>query len=69
MAASGADTLIVAGVHVHGCVRATVLDAYARGFVVVPPNRKAGDAGGSAALYRLAIILAAPRPPMVVIAR
>jgi alpha-ketoglutaric semialdehyde dehydrogenase len=30
----GAATLIVAGVHLHGCVRATVLDAYQRGFVV-----------------------------------
>jgi acyl-CoA reductase-like NAD-dependent aldehyde dehydrogenase/nicotinamidase-related amidase len=29
-----ADTLIVAGVHLHGCVRATVLDGYARGFRV-----------------------------------
>ena len=32
--ACGADTLIVAGVHLHGCVRATVLDAYSRGFDV-----------------------------------
>jgi acyl-CoA reductase-like NAD-dependent aldehyde dehydrogenase/nicotinamidase-related amidase len=30
----GADTLIVAGVHVQGCVRATVVDAYERGFRV-----------------------------------
>jgi acyl-CoA reductase-like NAD-dependent aldehyde dehydrogenase/nicotinamidase-related amidase len=34
LAASGADTLVVAGVHLHGCVRATVLDAYERGWVV-----------------------------------
>lgn len=34
LAASGADTLFVAGVHLHGCVRATVLDAYQRGFTV-----------------------------------
>ena len=34
LAAAGADTLFVAGVHLHGCVRATVLDAYARGFEV-----------------------------------
>ncbi len=33
-ALAGADTLLVAGVHLHGCVRATVLDAYARGLVV-----------------------------------
>ena len=33
-ALSGADTLLVAGVHLHGCVRATVLDAYARGLAV-----------------------------------
>ncbi len=43
LAGSGADTLIVAGVHLHGCVRATVLDAYARGFAVVV----AEDAVGS----------------------
>jgi acyl-CoA reductase-like NAD-dependent aldehyde dehydrogenase len=43
LADSGADTLIVAGVHLHGCVRATVLDAYARGFSVVV----AEDAVGS----------------------
>ncbi|HWZ85222.1 MAG TPA: aldehyde dehydrogenase family protein, partial [Thermoanaerobaculia bacterium] len=34
LAASGADTLVVAGVHLHGCVRATVLDAYERGWKV-----------------------------------
>jgi len=28
------DTLLVAGVHVHGCIRATVLDGYQRGFDV-----------------------------------
>jgi acyl-CoA reductase-like NAD-dependent aldehyde dehydrogenase len=33
-ALAAADTLIVAGVHLHGCVRATVLDAYARGLTV-----------------------------------
>jgi len=33
-ALSGADTLLVAGVHLHGCVRATVLDAYASGRTV-----------------------------------
>ncbi len=33
-ALSDADTLLVAGVHLHGCVRATVLDAYARGLAV-----------------------------------
>lgn len=31
---AGADTLLVAGVHLHGCVRATVLDAYAAGLAV-----------------------------------
>jgi nicotinamidase-related amidase len=30
----GADTLIVAGIYLHGCVRSTVLDAYERGFEV-----------------------------------
>jgi alpha-ketoglutaric semialdehyde dehydrogenase len=29
------DTVVVAGVHLHGCVRATVLDAYQRGFSVI----------------------------------
>ena len=33
-AVSGADMLVVAGVYLHGCVRASVLDAYARGFDV-----------------------------------
>ncbi len=37
------DTLIVAGVHLHGCVRTTVLDAYQRGFAVLI----AADAVGS----------------------
>jgi acyl-CoA reductase-like NAD-dependent aldehyde dehydrogenase/nicotinamidase-related amidase len=32
--ASRADTLLVAGIHLHGCVRATVLDAYQRGLAV-----------------------------------
>lgn len=31
---AGADTLLIAGVHLHGCVRATVLDAYQRGLEV-----------------------------------
>jgi len=30
-----ADVLIIAGVHLHACVRATVLDAYAKGYRVV----------------------------------
>jgi len=34
LARSGADTLVLAGVHLHGCVRATALDAYPRGFEV-----------------------------------
>ncbi len=33
-ALAGADTLLVAGLHLHGCVRSTVLDAYARGLAV-----------------------------------
>jgi len=41
--AAGIDTIVVAGVHLHGCVRATVLDAYQRGFTVVI----AGDAVAS----------------------
>jgi acyl-CoA reductase-like NAD-dependent aldehyde dehydrogenase/nicotinamidase-related amidase len=34
LASTAADTLLVAGVHLHGCVRATVLDAYERGLTV-----------------------------------
>jgi acyl-CoA reductase-like NAD-dependent aldehyde dehydrogenase/nicotinamidase-related amidase len=34
LADAGADTLWLAGVHLHGCVRATALDAYQRGFSV-----------------------------------
>jgi alpha-ketoglutaric semialdehyde dehydrogenase len=34
LARSNADTLVLAGVHLHGCVRATALDAYQRGFEV-----------------------------------
>lgn len=34
LAETGADTILVSGVHLHGCVRATVLDAYQRGFEV-----------------------------------
>jgi acyl-CoA reductase-like NAD-dependent aldehyde dehydrogenase/nicotinamidase-related amidase len=30
-----ADALIIAGVHLHACVRATALDAYARGYSVI----------------------------------
>jgi alpha-ketoglutaric semialdehyde dehydrogenase len=30
-----ADVLIIAGVHLHACVRATALDAYAKGYTVV----------------------------------
>ncbi len=38
------DTLIVAGVHLHGCVRATVLDAYARRLeVLVAEDAVASD--------------------------
>jgi len=40
---SGADTLVVAGVHLHGCVRATVLDAYERGWTVWVAEDAAGS--------------------------
>ncbi len=36
--AAGVDTLIVAGVHTHACVRAAVTDAYAEGFTVLVPR-------------------------------
>ncbi len=31
---TGADTLVVAGLYLHGCVRSTVMDAYERGYQV-----------------------------------
>ena len=34
IARTGCDALVIAGVHLHGCVRATVLDAYERGIPV-----------------------------------
>ncbi len=34
LTAANADFLIIAGIHLHGCVRATVLDAYERGYPV-----------------------------------
>jgi len=43
LAAAGADAVVLAGVHLHGCVRATALDAYQRGLEV----RIAEDAVGS----------------------
>ena len=43
LVASGADAVVLAGVHLHGCVRQTALDAYQRGFEVVV----AEDAVGS----------------------
>ena len=39
----GIDTLIVAGVHTHACVRATVSDAYALGFGVLIPEEAVGS--------------------------
>jgi acyl-CoA reductase-like NAD-dependent aldehyde dehydrogenase len=38
-----ADTLIIAGVHLHACVRATALDAYAKGYSVVVVEDSAGS--------------------------
>jgi len=34
LSAAGADAVVLAGVHLHGCVRATALDAYQRGLEV-----------------------------------
>ena len=39
---SGADTLVLCGVHLHGCVRATALDAYQRGFRVLVADEAVG---------------------------
>lgn len=49
----GCDTLIVAGVHVHACVRATVIEAYERGYsVVVAQDAVASDDPIHAAITR-----------------
>jgi acyl-CoA reductase-like NAD-dependent aldehyde dehydrogenase/nicotinamidase-related amidase len=37
------DTLVLAGVHLHGCIRATALDAYQRGFEVWVAEDAAGS--------------------------
>ena len=37
------DTLVVAGVHTHACVRSAVLDAYANGFEVLVPTDAVGS--------------------------
>jgi acyl-CoA reductase-like NAD-dependent aldehyde dehydrogenase/nicotinamidase-related amidase len=39
----GAETLIVAGLYTHACVRSTVLDAYAHGFTVFVPTNCVGS--------------------------
>jgi acyl-CoA reductase-like NAD-dependent aldehyde dehydrogenase/nicotinamidase-related amidase len=41
--ARAVDTLIVAGLHLHGCVRSTVLDAYARGYEVLVVDDAVGS--------------------------
>ncbi|PYI56001.1 MAG: hypothetical protein DMC62_03035, partial [Verrucomicrobia bacterium] len=38
-----ADALIIAGVHLHACVRATALDAYAKGYSVVVAEDSTGS--------------------------
>ena len=43
LAGLGRRTLVVAGVHLHGFVRATVLDAYARGFSAVVAEDTVGS--------------------------
>jgi alpha-ketoglutaric semialdehyde dehydrogenase len=40
------DTLVVAGVHLHACVRATVLDGYARAFEVIVAEDAVGGYDG-----------------------
>jgi acyl-CoA reductase-like NAD-dependent aldehyde dehydrogenase len=51
--ASGVDTLVVAGLYEHGCVRATVLDAYARGYAVwVAADAVGSDDPGHAEVTR-----------------
>ena len=47
------DTLIMAGLHLHACVRAAVLDAYARGYrVVIAEDAVASDDALHAAVTR-----------------
>jgi len=51
--ARGCDTLILAGVHLHGCVRATAMDAYERGYrVFVAEDAVASDDAIHAAITR-----------------
>jgi acyl-CoA reductase-like NAD-dependent aldehyde dehydrogenase/nicotinamidase-related amidase len=53
LAKLGATTLLVAGVHLHACVRATVLDAYESGFeVLVAHEATASDDPVHAAITR-----------------
>jgi acyl-CoA reductase-like NAD-dependent aldehyde dehydrogenase len=42
----GAEDLVVCGVHLHGCVRGTVLDAYQRGYRVWVPDDAVGSYDG-----------------------
>ncbi len=51
--AMGVDTVVVAGLYTHACVRATALDAYARGYTVLV----AADAVGSPEVEHAAISL------------
>ncbi len=49
----GADTLVLAGVHLHACVRATALDAYERGYrVCIAEDAVASDDPIHAAITR-----------------
>jgi len=53
LAASGVDTLIIAGIHLHACVRQAALDAYERGFnVVIADNAVGSDDPLHAAITR-----------------
>jgi len=50
---AGRDTLILAGVHLHGCVRATAMDAYERGYnVLIAADAVASDDPLHAAITR-----------------
>ena len=56
------DTLLVAGVHLHGCVRATVMDAYAAGYEIqVADDAVASDDPQHAAMTRRYLEIRAAR--------
>lgn len=56
LASHGTDTLVVAGIHTSGCVRATVVDAFSHDFWVVVPRECVSDGRAEAHEYHVAEI-------------